>query len=76
MVKPLYNFNLALGRPDIIPIMGVIIPTLKAPIGNTDWIIVKTTHSVTAQGFTTQLEMETRKRQEEKDARPVEESEQ
>ncbi|MBC3911569.1 contractile injection system protein, VgrG/Pvc8 family [Undibacterium umbellatum] len=74
--KATLQFTLALGRPDITPMMGVRIPSLKAPIGDTDWIIVKTTHSVTAQGFTTQLELETRKGQEEKDAGAVEESEQ
>ncbi|WP_230413944.1 contractile injection system protein, VgrG/Pvc8 family [Undibacterium umbellatum] len=58
--KAILQFTLALGRPDITPMMGVRIPSLKAPIGDTDWIIIKTTHSVTAQGFTTQLEMETR----------------
>lgn len=59
--KATLQFTLALGRPDITPMMGVTIPSLKAPIGDADWIIVKTTHSVTVQGFTTQLEMETRK---------------
>ncbi|MFZ6744018.1 hypothetical protein ACO0LC_12370 [Undibacterium sp. JH2W] len=59
--KATLQFTLALGRPDITPMMGVHISSLKAPIGDTDWIIVKTMHSVTAQGFITQLEMETRK---------------
>ncbi|MFZ6708982.1 hypothetical protein [Undibacterium sp. TC9W] len=66
--KATLQFTLALGRPDITPMMGVRIPSLKAPIGDTDWIIVKTMHSVTAQGFTTQLEMETRKVKYEREA--------
>jgi len=56
--KAALQFTLALGRPDVSPMMGVNIPSLKAPIGNTEWMIVKTTHMVSAQGFVTQLEME------------------
>ncbi|MFZ6732480.1 contractile injection system protein, VgrG/Pvc8 family [Undibacterium sp. Ji42W] len=59
--KATLQFTLALGRPDITPMMGVRIPSLKPPIGDTDWIIVKTTHNLSTQGFTTGLEMETRK---------------
>ncbi|MBR7777385.1 phage late control D family protein [Undibacterium rugosum] len=59
--KATLQFTLALGRADLTPMMGVRVPSLKAPIGNTDWIIVKTTHNLTTQGYTTQLELETRK---------------
>lgn len=74
--KATLQFTLALGRPDITPMMGVRIPGLKAPIGDKDWIIVKTTHSVTAQGFTTQLETETKKQQKESDIGAIVEPEQ
>ncbi|MFZ6874967.1 hypothetical protein ACO0LF_23135 [Undibacterium sp. Di27W] len=74
--KATLQFTLALGRPDITPMMGVHIPSLKTPLGDTDWFIVNTTHSVMAQGFTTLLGMETRKGQEETDADTVEEPEQ
>jgi phage protein D len=59
--KATLQFTLALGRPDVSPMMGVRIPTLKAPIGNIEWMIVKVTHSLSSQGFTTQLELETKK---------------
>ncbi|MFZ6712019.1 contractile injection system protein, VgrG/Pvc8 family [Undibacterium sp. TC9W] len=72
--KATLQFTLALGRPDITPMMGVRTPSLKAPIGDTNWIIIKTTHSVTAQGFTTQLEMETKKGPNQNDAGTLDES--
>lgn len=55
------QFSLALGRPDITPMTSVKIPTLKAPIGSMTWLVTKTTHSLTSQGYTTQLDMETKK---------------
>lgn len=58
--KATMQFTLALGRADLTPMMGIRVPSMKPPIGKTDWIIVKTTHNLTAQGYTTQLELETR----------------
>ncbi|MFZ6772294.1 contractile injection system protein, VgrG/Pvc8 family [Undibacterium sp. SXout7W] len=55
------QFTLALGRPDITPMMSVRITDIKAPIGGTDWLITKTTHTLTDSGLVTVLEMETRK---------------
>lgn len=57
--KATLQFTLALGRPDITPMMGVRFAGMKAPIGETEWLVVKVSHSLSGQGFTTQLEMET-----------------
>jgi phage protein D len=58
--KATLQFNLALGRPDLSPMMGVRIPSLKAPIGDATWVIVKVTHHLSSQGMTTGVEMELR----------------
>ncbi|MBI3727074.1 MAG: phage late control D family protein [Burkholderiales bacterium] len=63
--KATLQFTLALGRPDITPMMGARFPGIKLPIGEMDWLIVKTTHNLSPQGFTTALEMETRNDREE-----------
>ena len=52
------EYTLALGRPDITPETTVSIPMLKAPIGETDWLVAKCTHNL-SNGLTTRLEMET-----------------
>lgn len=57
--KATLQLTLALGRPNITPMMHVKMQGFKPPIGNTEWLIVKTTHSLSTQGMTTQLELET-----------------
>ena len=63
--KATLQFTLALGRPDVSPMMSVQIPELKAPIGDAEWLIVKVTHSLSSQGLTTQLEMESKNNEKE-----------
>ncbi len=58
--KATLSFSLALARPDIAPMMGVKFQGLKAPISGTEWLVAKVTHSLSNQGFTTELELETK----------------
>ena len=53
------EYTLAMARPDITPQMRVRIPDMKQPIGSTQWLVAKCTHSMSSS-FTTRLEMETK----------------
>lgn len=55
-----FAYTLALGRADLYPEQHVRVSGFKPEIDAIDWLIVKTTHTITGSaGFTTQLEMET-----------------
>jgi phage protein D len=54
------QFDFALARPDIAPMMAVQFPDLKEPIGELEWLIVKATHSLSSSGFTTSIEAESK----------------
>lgn len=56
--KVTLNYSLALGRADISPEMSAHFPDMKAPISEIEWLVIKSTHSMSNAGFTTQLEME------------------
>ena len=54
------SYKLALGRPDLYPEQRITVSGFKDVIDATEWLIAKTTHTITGSaGFTTQLEMET-----------------
>ena len=54
------SYNLALGRPDLYPEQRVKISGIKPQIDDTEWLIVKTRHTISgSNGYTTQLDMET-----------------
>lgn len=54
------SYTLALGRPDLYPEQRVRVQGFKAEIDGTQWLISKTTHTITGSGgYTTQVEMET-----------------
>ena len=54
------DYTLALGRPDLYPEQRITVSGFKPVIDGTNWLIAKTTHTITGSaGFTTQLEMET-----------------
>ncbi len=54
------SYTLALGRPDLYPEQRVRVAGFKPEIDATQWLISKTTHTITGSaGFTTQVEMET-----------------
>ena len=54
-----FSLTLALGRADLYPEQTVRVQGFKPEIDAENWLVVKTTHTITgAQGFTTALEME------------------
>lgn len=54
------SHTLALGRADLYPEQRVTVSGFKPEIDGTEWLIVKTVHTITGSaGFTTQIEMET-----------------
>jgi phage protein D len=54
------SYTLALGRPDIYPEQRITVSGFKPEIDNTEWLVVKATHTITGDaGFTTALELET-----------------
>jgi hypothetical protein len=54
------SLTLAWGRPDLYPEQPCRVSGFKPEIDDTDWLIVKVTHSVGSSGFVTSLELETR----------------
>ena len=52
------RFDLALGRPEIIPATRVAASGFKAAIDAAAWLVSGATHSLTPEGLTTALEME------------------
>lgn len=55
-----FEYTLALGRADLMPMTTVFFPAFKKPISDTEWQIIKCTHNVAPGGFTTQIELETK----------------
>ncbi|WP_233214048.1 contractile injection system protein, VgrG/Pvc8 family [Achromobacter sp. MYb9] len=53
------EMSLAYGRPDLSPQTKVLLPTVKSPINEMTWLIVKLTHSLDESGLTTRFEAET-----------------
>ena len=54
------SYTLALGRADLYPEQPVTVAGFKPEIDATEWLIAKTTHTITGTtGFKTQVEMET-----------------
>lgn len=54
------QFECALARPDIAPMMAIQFTDLKAPIGEMEWLITKVTHRLLSSGFTTAIEAESK----------------
>lgn len=52
------TFDLAVGRPEIMPATRVTASGFKAEIDAVAWLVSGATHSLTEQGLTTALEME------------------
>lgn len=58
--KATFELTLAYGRPELMPQTPVSVSGFKPEIDSTEWQVVKVTHSLGDQGFTTRLEMETK----------------
>ena len=58
--KATFELTLAYGRPELMPQTAVVVSGFKPEIDSTPWQVVKVTHSLGDQGFTTRLELETR----------------
>jgi len=53
------SYTLAFGRADISPEQNITVSGFKPEIDGTDWLVIKTTHSLTASaGFSTAIELE------------------
>lgn len=53
------SYTLALGRADVYPEQKVAVNGFKSEINSTEWLVVKTTHTVTgAGGFSTAIDLE------------------
>ena len=57
--KATLNYTLALGRPDIYPEQRAAVRGIKHAIDDTEWLIVKVTHTLAGRGFGTAIELET-----------------
>lgn len=55
-----FEMSLALGNPALIPQSPVVASGFKQQIDETDWLAVKITHNISSNGFTTQIEAETK----------------
>jgi len=54
------SYTLAFGRADLSPEQHLSLSGFKPEIDGTDWLVIKTTHTLTgSQGFSTALELET-----------------
>jgi len=54
------HYTLAFGRADLSPEQHLTLTGFKPEIDGTDWLVIKTTHTLTgSQGFSTALELET-----------------
>lgn len=55
-----FEMQLALGDPNIMPQSPVVVTGFKAQIDATEWLSKSVTHSITASGFTSRIEFETK----------------
>lgn len=55
-----FEISLALGEPALMPQAPVRVAGFKPEIDATDWVAVQVTHTLSDQGFTTQLQAETK----------------
>lgn len=55
-----FEMSLALGNPALMPQSPVVVSGFKPQIDKTEWLAVKITHSISGNGFTTQIEAETK----------------
>nr|WP_255523175.1 contractile injection system protein, VgrG/Pvc8 family [Xenorhabdus sp. PB62.4] len=53
-----FSITLALGRADIYPETPIQLEGFKPEIDETDWTLVKVTHTLNNSGFTTSLDLE------------------
>ena len=53
-----FSITLAYGNPDIIPETPTTVQGFKPAINSTDWLIAKATHSLSDNGYTTQINLE------------------
>ncbi|MBC8949608.1 phage late control D family protein [Xenorhabdus sp. TS4] len=53
-----FSITLALGRADIYPETPIQLEGFKSEIDETDWTLVKVTHTLNDSGFTTSLDLE------------------
>lgn len=53
-----FNITLATGQPELFPEIPAIVQGFKREIDNTDWIIIKATHSLSDKGLNTKLDFE------------------
>lgn len=54
------EIDLALAVPDLIPQSPLLVSGFKPQIDDTDWVVVKASHTLSDAGFATRLEAETR----------------
>lgn len=55
-----FSLTLAQGRPDLTPEQPANVSGFKAQIDAIDWTLIKVTHSITDNGYTTAVELEVR----------------
>lgn len=55
-----FEMSLALGNPALMPQSPVVVSGFKPQIDKTEWLAVKITHNISGNGFTTQIEAETK----------------
>lgn len=55
-----FEMSLAQGNPSLMPQSPVVVSGFKPQIDEIDWLAVKITHSISGNGFTTQIEAETK----------------
>ena len=53
-----FSLNLALGEPDLIPETPIGLSGFKAEIDATNWLITRVTHTITDNGYVSQVECE------------------
>ena len=53
-----FSLNLAFGEPDLIPETPIALSGFKAEIDATNWLITRVTHTITDNGYVSQVECE------------------
>lgn len=53
-----FSLNLALGEPDLMPETPISLSGFKAEIDATNWLITRVTHTITDNGYVSQVECE------------------
>lgn len=53
-----FSLNLALGEPDLMPETPIELSGFKAEIDATNWLITRVTHTITDNGYVSQVECE------------------